>query len=82
MLENPEKHPWDIISENNWFEDKDENEVEVIVDEVLISNPKEYERLKNGEQKLMGFFIGIIRKKAEDKADANLIKEILLKKIA
>ncbi len=82
MLENPDKHPWDIISENNWFEDQGEDETESVVDDVISKNPQEFERLKAGEQKLFGFFIGIIRKQSGGKADASLIKEILTKKIA
>ncbi|MDH5283101.1 MAG: Asp-tRNA(Asn)/Glu-tRNA(Gln) amidotransferase subunit GatB [Gemmatimonadota bacterium] len=52
------------------------------VDEVLAANPKEVERYKGGEVKLIGFFVGQVMKKSQGKADPKKIQPVLQEKLS
>jgi aspartyl-tRNA(Asn)/glutamyl-tRNA(Gln) amidotransferase subunit B len=51
------------------------------VDEVLAANPKEVERYRGGETKLIGFFTGQVMKKSGGKADPKKIAPLLQEKL-
>jgi aspartyl-tRNA(Asn)/glutamyl-tRNA(Gln) amidotransferase subunit B len=51
------------------------------VDEVLAANPKEVERYRAGEAKLMGFFTGQVMKKSGGKADPKKVAGVLQEKL-
>jgi aspartyl-tRNA(Asn)/glutamyl-tRNA(Gln) amidotransferase subunit B len=51
------------------------------VDEVLAANPKEAERFRAGETKLIGFFTGQVMKKSGGKADPKKIAPLLTAKL-
>lgn len=55
------------------------SEIEQAVEKVLQNNPKEVQRYKGGEKKLLGFFIGEVVKII--KADPKLIREIIQRKL-
>ena len=44
-------------------------DLEKIIDEVIANNQKEVERYKNGDKKLLGYFIGQVMEKSAGKAD-------------
>jgi len=41
--------------------------------EVISKNPKEVERFKSGEEKLIGFFVGQVMKNTKGKANPKLV---------
>jgi aspartyl-tRNA(Asn)/glutamyl-tRNA(Gln) amidotransferase subunit B len=47
------------------------------VDEVLAANPREVERYRAGEAKLLGFFTGQVMKRSQGKADPKRVGEVL-----
>ena len=49
---------------------------------IFDKNSAEFERLKNGEDKLIGFFMGQIMKESKGKADPQSIKEVITKIIS
>ena len=51
------------------------------VDEVLAANPKEVERYRGGEAKLIGFFTGQVMKKSGGKADPKKVAPLLQSKL-
>ncbi len=51
------------------------------VDEVLAANPKEVERYRGGEAKLIGFFTGQVMKRSGGKADPKKIAPLLQEKL-
>ncbi len=59
----------------------DTDSIEIFVDEVIAENPDETERLRNGEKKLVGFFVGQVMKKSRGKANPGLVNQLLTKKI-
>ena len=51
------------------------------VDEVLTANPKEVERYRAGEVKLIAFFVGQVMKKSRGKADPKGVQPVLVEKL-
>ncbi len=70
-----------IVKEKGLIQITDEAGIEAVVDEVLQKNPKELERFKAGEEKLMGFFVGQVMKKTKGKANPKIVNELLKKKL-
>ncbi len=76
------KDPEEIVKEKGLIQISDTSELERMVDEVLASNPEEVERYRNGEQKLLGFFVGQVMKASRGKANPKAVNELLRKKLS
>jgi aspartyl-tRNA(Asn)/glutamyl-tRNA(Gln) amidotransferase subunit B len=70
-----------IVREKGLVQISDTGEIEKIVDDVIAKSPKEVERFKSGEEKLIGFFVGQIMKLTRGKANPQLVNELLNKKL-
>jgi aspartyl-tRNA(Asn)/glutamyl-tRNA(Gln) amidotransferase subunit B len=70
-----------IIKEKGLVQISDTGEIEKIVEDVIIKSPKEVERFKAGDQKLMGFFVGQVMKATKGKANPQMVNELLKKKL-
>lgn len=70
-----------IVKEKGLVQIRDSSEIERMIDEILSSNPKEVERYKQGETKLLGFFAGQIMKATKGKANPQIVNDILKKKL-
>jgi aspartyl-tRNA(Asn)/glutamyl-tRNA(Gln) amidotransferase subunit B len=76
---NDEKQdPEYIVREKNLLQVTDSSEIEEIVKKVLEDNPKEVERYKGGDTKLIGFFVGKIMKESKGKANPKSVNELLI----
>jgi aspartyl-tRNA(Asn)/glutamyl-tRNA(Gln) amidotransferase subunit B len=73
--------PEEIIRQKGFTQISDEREIEKIVDDILNNHPKEVERFRAGEQKLMGFFVGQVMKATKGKANPKIVNELLRKKL-
>jgi aspartyl-tRNA(Asn)/glutamyl-tRNA(Gln) amidotransferase subunit B len=51
------------------------------VDEVLVAFPKEVERYRAGETKLIAFFVGQVMKRSQGKADPKGVQPVLAEKL-
>ncbi len=71
------KSPELLIKEKGLEQVQDKNIIKQIIQKVISNNPKEFERLKAGEEKLMGFFIGQVMKETKGKADPKSVKKYL-----
>ena len=71
-----------IVKEKGLVQVSDEGAIEKAVDEVIAKNPKEVERFKAGDEKLLGFFVGRIMKMTQGKANPQMVNEILKKKLS
>ncbi|MEN2994764.1 MAG: Asp-tRNA(Asn)/Glu-tRNA(Gln) amidotransferase subunit GatB [Thermodesulfovibrio sp.] len=69
----------DIVKEKGLTQISDDSVIIEAIKEVMKKNPREVERLKNGEEKLIGFFIGQVMKITKGKANPKLVNELLLK---
>ena len=75
------KSPSDIISEKGLSQISDEGELEKLVNDVLVANPENVEKYKNGKDKLFGFFVGEAMKLSKGKANPKLLNELLKSKL-
>ena len=56
---------------------RDASELERWVDEVLAENPREAERFRGGEKKLLGVLVGQVMKKSRGRADPRRVNQLL-----
>ena len=70
-----------IVKEKGLVQVSDESEIEKIVDDVLEKSSDEVERLRGGEAKLMGFFVGQVMKATKGKANPGIVNELIKKKL-
>ena len=59
----------------------DSSELETIVDDLIAKNPDEAQRLKDGDKKLTGFFVGQVMRATKGQANPKLVNELLAKKL-
>jgi aspartyl-tRNA(Asn)/glutamyl-tRNA(Gln) amidotransferase subunit B len=71
----------DIVKEKGLVQISDASAIEKVVDEIIAGSPKEVERYKGGEEKLLGFFVGQAMKAMKGKANPQLLNELLKKKL-
>ncbi len=57
------------------------DELSAMVDDVIASNPDEAERVRNGDNKVVGFLVGQIMKSSRGKADGGRVRQLLLEKL-
>jgi aspartyl-tRNA(Asn)/glutamyl-tRNA(Gln) amidotransferase subunit B len=74
--------PSEIVKEKGLVQISDTGEIEKIVDDVIAKSPKEVERFKAGDQKLLGFFVGQVMKATKGKANPQMVNELLKKKLS
>ena len=71
----------EIISSKGMSQISDTDEIEKYVDDVLLANPENIEKYKNGKDKLFGFFVGEVMKISKGKANPKLLNELLRDKL-
>ena len=59
------------------FEAMDQDALAAVVDQLIADNPAEFDRLKGGDQKVMGFFVGKAMKATQGKADGKVVTALL-----
>jgi aspartyl-tRNA(Asn)/glutamyl-tRNA(Gln) amidotransferase subunit B len=59
------------------FEAMDQDALASVVDQLISDNPAEFDRLKGGDQKVMGFFVGRAMKATQGKADGKVVTALL-----
>ncbi len=70
-----------IIKEKGFEQISDSTAIEKIVDEIIEKNQNQVEAYKNGNEKLLGFFVGQVMKASQGKANPQIVNEILRKKL-
>lgn len=81
MLEHPEKAPLAIAEELNVIQDSNEDAILTIIDTVIKQHPDEAARFKNGEQQLIGFFMGQLMRASQGKADPKVANPLMRKRL-
>ncbi|MBF0540347.1 MAG: Asp-tRNA(Asn)/Glu-tRNA(Gln) amidotransferase subunit GatB [Nitrospirae bacterium] len=79
---NTGKSASEIVKEKGLVQISDLGELDTVIDEIIKSNSKEYERYKAGETKLLGFFVGLVMKATKGKANPKLLNSTLQKKLS
>ena len=59
----------------------DSSQLASVIDEILNKNKKAVEDFKKGKKESLGFLIGQVMQKTKGKADAKIVKKLLLEKL-
>ena len=71
------KSPKLIVEEKGLKQVSDEGEIRKIIEEIIEKYPKEVEKYKGGNKKIMGFFVGQVMKATKGKANPKVVNKIL-----
>ena len=71
----------DMINDKGLEQISDTTEIEKFIDQVLIDNPDNVQKYKDGKTKLLGFFIGEVMKVTKGKANPGLLNQLVKKKL-
>jgi aspartyl-tRNA(Asn)/glutamyl-tRNA(Gln) amidotransferase subunit B len=75
------KSPQDVIKEKGLEQISDSNELEKIVNDVLSKNPEIVNKIKSGQNQVIGFLVGQIMKESKGQANPKVVNELLNKKL-
>ena len=70
-----------IVEERGLVQVSDTAAIDPIVDALIHDHPDEVRRYRNGQKKLIGFFVGQVMKQTKGKANPKVVNEILRKKL-
>lgn len=71
----------EIIDAKGLKQVSDAGAIEAMIDEVINANPAQFEALKGGQDKLIGFFVGQVMKASKGQANPGQVNGILKKKL-
>jgi len=71
-----------IAERLNLIQVSDEGDLAHFIDTIIENNPSEVERFRNGEQQLIGFFMGKLMKISKGKADPKVANVLLRKRLS
>ncbi len=71
----------EIIESKGLKQITDTGAIEAFVDEVIANNPSQFEELKGGKDKMMGFFVGQAMKMSKGKANPAQVNELIRQKM-
>jgi len=74
--------PKKIVETEGLVQISDTGALEKMIDEILQAKPSEVEKYRQGQQKILGFFVGQIMKATQGKANPKIVNELLGKKLA
>ncbi len=69
--------PKQIVTDKKLLQVTDSGTIDAIVSKVLDTHPDEVQRYRQGNQKLLGFFVGQVMKATQGKANPKLVNELL-----
>lgn len=78
IIWNEPQDPMVIIEKNNMAQITDKDTIYKLIHEVMAENPNQVEQYIQGQDKLLGFFIGILMKKSAGKINPTLAKEYMM----
>lgn len=70
-----------VISEKGFEQISDSSAIEKIVDEIIKKNENQVTAYRNGNAKVLGFFVGQVMKASQGKANPRIVNEILTRKL-
>jgi len=60
----------------------DASELEPLVEKILADNPAQVDSYRGGKQGVLGFFVGLVMKETQGKADPKIVNELLREKLS
>ncbi|KAA3645402.1 MAG: Asp-tRNA(Asn)/Glu-tRNA(Gln) amidotransferase subunit GatB [Chloroflexi bacterium] len=76
-VENSDKSPGDIVKEEGLAQVSDTGAIREIVEGIIADNPDEVAKFKDGNQQLMGWFVGQVMQKTRGQADPKVASLLL-----
>jgi aspartyl-tRNA(Asn)/glutamyl-tRNA(Gln) amidotransferase subunit B len=70
-----------LIEEMNLALVSDDGELTNIIDQLITDNPAQFEELRGGKNKMLGFFVGQVMKKTQGKANPQQVNDIIKSKL-
>ena len=77
-----DKDPSAIVEERGMKQVSDTGAIEAVVDAIIAANPDEVARSKEGNTKVIGFFVGQCMKEMRGQGNPKIINQLLAKKLA
>ena len=71
----------EVIESKGLKQITDTGAIEAYVDEVIANNPSQFEELKGGKDKMIGFFVGQVMKMSKGKANPAQVNELIRSKM-
>jgi aspartyl-tRNA(Asn)/glutamyl-tRNA(Gln) amidotransferase subunit B len=81
LARSPSEEPRSVAERLGLLQVSDQGALSGWVDEVLAANPGEVSRFRNGEVKLMAFFVGQVMKRSKGKADPKGVQPLLQERL-
>ena len=81
LTQDPDRSPMELAQKLNVLQVSDDSFLQPIIQEVLLANPDEVQRYREGKKALIGFFIGEVMKRSRGKANPKQVKETLTKEL-
>jgi len=75
------KDPGVIVEEKGLKQITDAGEIEIAVNNVIADNADQVKKFREGNQKVVGWFVGQVMKKTQGKANPQMVNELLLEKL-
>ena len=72
-----EGSPEEVAKARDLLQISDTGLLESVIDELIAANPAEFARLRDGERKLVGFFVGQVMRQTRGKADPKLAGRLI-----
>ena len=75
------KEAKEIIEEKGLKQISNEDDIEKMVDKIIIENETQVKQFKEGNTKVMGWFVGQVMKLTKGQANPGIVNKIILKKL-
>ena len=82
VIMDEDKDPSVIVEERGMKQVSDTGAIEAVVDAIIAANPDEVARYKEGNTKVIGFFVGQCMKEMRGQGNPKIINQLLAKKLA
>ncbi len=70
-----------VVAERGLAQVSDAAEIDRVIDEVILANPRQLEQYRSGKEALFGFFVGQVMKASSGKANPKVVNERLREKL-
>lgn len=82
LVSTPGVAPLQLAQQLNLIQERNEDALAALIDEVLNSMPGKVEEYKKGKKGLIGLFVGEVMKKSKGKADPKLLNQLVTEKLS
>ena len=77
MLSDTSMDPMEIVKKLDLIQDADEEQIQQWVNQVMASMPDKVAEYKKGKKRLIGLFVGEVKKVSKGKADPKVSTQLL-----